>query len=38
MGLSLSPNAGFDQPGNTVIMQSRLNSMNDESDLGPTSF
>ena len=38
MGLSLSPNAGFDQPGNTVIMQSRLNSMTDEADLGPTSF
>jgi hypothetical protein len=38
MGMALSPNSGFDQPGNTVIMQSRLNSMTDEADLGPTSF
>jgi hypothetical protein len=39
MGLSLTPNTGFDQPGNnTIIMQSRLNSMDDEVDLGPTSF
>jgi replicative DNA helicase len=39
MGLSLSPNTGFDQPANnTVIMQSRLNSMDDDVDLGPTSF
>ncbi|MFA5971050.1 MAG: replicative DNA helicase [Lentimicrobiaceae bacterium] len=39
MGLSLTPNTGFDQPGNTtVIMQSRLNSMDDDVDLGPTNF
>ena len=37
--MGLPPNTGFDQPGsNTVIMQSRLNSMDDEVDLGPTSF
>ena len=39
MGMPLTPNTGFDQPANTtVIMQSRLNSMDDEVDLGPTNF
>jgi replicative DNA helicase len=40
-GLSLSPNtSGFDQQplGNTVIMQSRLNNMTDEADLGSANF
>ncbi len=39
-GPSLSPNSGFDQPNNstTVIMQSRLNSMTDEADLGSSDF
>ena len=36
---SLAPNAGFEQPAsNTVIMQSRLNNMDDEGDLGPANF
>jgi replicative DNA helicase len=36
---SLSPNTGFDQSGtNTVIMQSRLNNMTDETDLGSADF
>jgi len=38
LGISLTPNTGFDQTQNTVIMQSRLNNMTDESDLGPTNF
>ena len=39
MGLALTPNTGFDQHANTtVIMQSRLNNMDDDVDLGPTSF
>jgi len=37
MGLSLTPNTGFEHPGN-IIMQSRLNSMTDEADLGSADF
>lgn len=39
MGLQLTPNNSFDMPSNnTVIMQSRLNSMDDEGDMGSPSF
>ena len=38
MGISLPPNTGFDQQPGSVIMQSRLNDMTDEADLGPTNF
>lgn len=34
---SLPQNTGFEKPAN-VIMQSRLNNMQDENDLGPTDF
>ncbi len=34
---SLPQNTGFEQPAN-IIMQSRLNSMTDDNDLGPTDF
>ena len=35
----IMPNNGFDLPANnTVIMQSRLNSMDDEADLGSADF
>jgi replicative DNA helicase len=35
---SLQPNAGFESAPNTMIMQSKLNSMPDETDLGPLGF
>jgi replicative DNA helicase len=39
MDNSLSPNTNFEQPANnTFIMQSRLNSMDDEADLGSPDF
>jgi replicative DNA helicase len=39
LGMSLAPNSGFDQTSsNTVIMQSRLNSMDDDNDLGQPGF
>jgi replicative DNA helicase len=34
----LSPNSGFEQDGNTMIYQSRMNNMPDEADLGPYNF